>query len=174
MSDAPTIKTNQRGGFRAGAGRPKGAPNSRPRAKKHSDAIEASKIERILAEHYDGDKELSPTQLKAIEIRYARLKPTLSSVEQTVTDERDTVDPVELEAKLKALHDARPELFAFLNSPSKPLDVVGAQGESMAYEPSLHNGYSQTHNHASQILIWNRPGTPFVPDGRRGRPPKGP
>jgi hypothetical protein len=96
----------------------KGMKHSRPRAKKQIDAIEASKIENILADHYRGEGKLSPTQLKAIELRYARLKPTLAAVEQTIVDPRDQQDPADLEAKLKALYDARPELFTFLKPQS--------------------------------------------------------
>lgn len=111
MSNAQEIKKDPRGGFRAGAGRPKGARNSRPRAKKHSDAIEASRIENILSDHYAGDLKLSPTQLKAIEIRYSRLRPVLSAIEQTITDERDKADPNELAQRLAAMFEQKPELF---------------------------------------------------------------
>lgn len=111
MSDAQEIKTERRGGFRAGAGRPKGARNSRPRSKTHSDSIESSKIEKLLAAHYSGEQELSPTQLKAIEIRYSRLKPTLAAIEQTFVDERDAVAPEELRTRLAARFDAKPELL---------------------------------------------------------------
>jgi hypothetical protein len=111
MSDAPEIKQERRGGFRAGAGRPKGARNSRPRSPAHSDAIECSKIEKLLSGHYSGHSKLSPTQLKAIELRYSRLRPTLSSIEQTFNDPRDKADPNELAARLAAMFHEKPELF---------------------------------------------------------------
>jgi hypothetical protein len=111
MSDAPEIKNGQHGGYRAGAGRPKGARNSRPRSPAHTDAIECSKIEKLLSGHYSGDSKLSPTQLKAIELRYSRLRPTLSSIEQTFNDPRDKADPTELAARLAAMFHEKPELF---------------------------------------------------------------
>jgi hypothetical protein len=89
----------------------KGMKHKRPRAKKHSDAIEASKIENLLADHYSGEGELSSTQLKAIEIRYARLKPTLAAIEQTVVDPRDKQDPAQLAQKLAAMFAEKPELW---------------------------------------------------------------
>lgn len=105
------IKKERHGGFRPGAGRPKGRANSRPRAAKHSDAIECSKIEKLLSSHYSGDSKLSPTQLKAIELRYSRLRPTLASIEQTFTDPRDKADPAELATRLAAMFDSKPELL---------------------------------------------------------------
>lgn len=89
----------------------KGMKHKRPRAKKHSDAIEASKIETLLANHYDGVEELSTTQLKAIEIRYARLKPTLAAVEQTIVDPRDQADPNDILMRLNAMFTEKPELW---------------------------------------------------------------
>lgn len=54
------------------------------------------------------------------------LRPALQSVEQTIVDERDKQDPAELEAKLRALYDARPELFAFMQAkaPQQSSDVT--------------------------------------------------
>jgi hypothetical protein len=109
--EQPEIKKERRGGFRPGAGRPKGRRNARPRAPAHSDAIECSKIERLLSDHYSGIAELSPTQLKAIEIRYSRLRPTLASIEQTFNDPRDQADASQIAAKLAALFNEKPELF---------------------------------------------------------------
>lgn len=115
----------------------KGMKHARPRTVKDRDGYAASRIEQMLDDHREGKIKLDQTQLKAIEIRYARLRPVLSAVEQTITDPRDTQDPAELEAKLRALFDARPELFAFTQAkapqqtPDKPLDVVGAQGDSL-------------------------------------------
>lgn len=132
MSDGQEqIKKNPRGGFRAGAGRPKGSSAARSKTQQERDTLAALRIEQLLDDAREGKVQLAPDRLKAIELRYARLRPMLSAVEQTTVDERDKADPADLEAKLKALHDARPELFAFLKSPSKPLDVVGAQFDSL-------------------------------------------
>lgn len=89
----------------------KGMKHTRPRAKKHNDAIEASKIENLLADHYHGVTELSSTQLKAIELRYARLKPTLAAIEQTIVDPRDKADPSDILNRLNALLNEKPELW---------------------------------------------------------------
>lgn len=39
------------------------------------------------------------------------LKPALSSVEQTIVDDRDKADPAELAQRLAAMFDQKPELF---------------------------------------------------------------
>jgi len=89
----------------------KGMKHSKPRPKKQRDEYALARIEELLAKHMDGEIELSPTQLKAIEIRYARLRPTLASIESTVHDERDRKDPAELATRLAAMFDAKPELL---------------------------------------------------------------
>jgi hypothetical protein len=70
-----------------------------------------SRIENRLQDHFDGKKRLTPTQLKAGELLYARLRPVLSAVEQTVTDARDTLSEDQLLAQLCALFAAKPDLY---------------------------------------------------------------
>jgi hypothetical protein len=84
---------------------------SRPTSDAHKDAILRSKIENRLQNHFDGKKRLSPSQLKAGEILYARLRPVLSAVEQTVTDARDSLTEDQLLAQLCAIFAAKPELY---------------------------------------------------------------
>jgi len=89
----------------------KGMKHRKPRMKKHSDAIEIARIENLLRDHYSGEAKLSGTQLKAIEIRYARLKPTLAAVEQTFADPRDKGDPLQIMQSLIAKLSEKPELL---------------------------------------------------------------
>jgi hypothetical protein len=88
-----------------------GMVRSRPTSDAHKDAILRSKIENRLQNHFDGKKRLSPSQLKAGEILYARLRPVLSAVEQTVTDARDSLTEDQLLAQLCAIFAAKPELY---------------------------------------------------------------
>lgn len=110
MSDAQEIKPG-RGGFRPGAGRPKGAKTSRSKTQQERDTLAALRIEQLLDEAREGKTTLTPDRLKAIELRYSRLRPMLSSVEQTVHDQRDTADPNELARRLASIFEAKPELF---------------------------------------------------------------
>ena len=89
----------------------KGMKHRRPRNQKGRDVYAISRIEQILDQAREGELELSPAQLKAIEISYSRLKPTLAAIEQTVVDPRDKQDPDQLAAKLGALFAEKPELW---------------------------------------------------------------
>lgn len=89
----------------------KGMKHSRPRTPKDRDGYAAARIEQLLDQAREGKLKLAPDQLKAIELRYSRLRPMLSAVEQTVTDQRDTADPAAVAARLAAMFDAKPELF---------------------------------------------------------------
>lgn len=126
MNDRPEIKKNQRGGFRPGAGRPKGSSAARSKTQQERDTLAALRIEQILDDAREGKVQLDASKLKAMELRYSRLRPMLSAVEQTINDPRDKQDPAELEAKLRALYDARPELFAFMQAkaPQQSSDVT--------------------------------------------------
>lgn len=92
----------------------KGMKHRRARTPKDRDGYAAARIEQLLDDIREGKTKADASQLKAMELRYSRLRPMLSAVEQTVTDARDTADPAEIEAKLRALYDAKPELFAFI------------------------------------------------------------
>lgn len=110
----------------------KGMKHRRPRAKKHNDAIEAAKIENLLADHYHGETQLSATQLKAIELRYARLKPTLAAVEQTIVDPRDQVDPSDILQRLNAMFESKPELWEQLVALRTPQPVVNVSKDTLS------------------------------------------
>lgn len=127
MSAEQEIKPG-RGGFRTGAGRPKGSKSSRSKTQQEKDTLAALRIEQLLDDAREGKIALDQSKLKAIEIRYSRLRPVLSAVEQTTVDPREQQDPAELESKLRALHDARPELFAFL----QPKPAASTQQEAPA------------------------------------------
>lgn len=105
------IKTERRGGYRENAGRPKGARNRRPQTDREKDAKALREIENLLESASKGEIALDASRLKAIELRYSRLRPTLSSVDQTIHDERDTADASALAARLAALFHEKPALF---------------------------------------------------------------
>lgn len=107
----PEIKTERRGGYRAGAGRPKGSRSGKALSNAHKDAIALGQIENLLAKQIAGEIKLSNEQLEAIKIRYSRLRPTLAAVEQTVHDERDTKDASQLAQRLASMFNEKPELF---------------------------------------------------------------
>lgn len=89
----------------------KGMKHRRPRSMKERNVYAAARIEQILDAAREGEIELTPARLKAIEIAYSRLKPTLAAVEQTIVDPRDTADPAQLAARLAALFAEKPALF---------------------------------------------------------------
>lgn len=61
-------------------------------------------------------KDLSSGTARLLISRYDKLRPSLSATEVTHVDRRDTTDPAELQAKLRAMYDSNPELFAFLQA----------------------------------------------------------
>ena len=89
----------------------KGMKHRRARPKKHTDALLMSKIENQLIEHALGEREMSPTQVQAAKAVYDKLRPTLSSIEQTQTDPRDQADATQLAARLAAMFNEKPELL---------------------------------------------------------------
>ena len=133
------IKTERRGGYRPNAGRPKGSGLGRKLGNAHKEAIVVGQIEKLLADHYLGKSELSATQLKAIELRYSRLRPTLSSIEQTNIDPRDAADPGALLQQLQALIAEKPHLLELLNRSASATNAV-------------HNGTSE-HIEQSQEVV---------------------
>jgi hypothetical protein len=92
------------------AGQP-GMVRSRPTSDAHKDAILRAKIENKLSKHFDGKEKLSISQLRAADLLYARLRPTLSTVEQTLVDQRDKLSEAEVLAELQGLFTAKPELL---------------------------------------------------------------
>ena len=94
---------------------------------KTKDAIRASQLVNFLTRAALSEKSGKPVdqgRIAAAKAVLPFLKPALSAVEQTIVDERDTADAGELELKLRALYDARPELFAFLQRPPAPVASV--------------------------------------------------
>lgn len=111
MRDQSQEIKSGRGGIRQGAGRPKGSTSSRSRTQQERDSLAAMRIEQILDQAREGKLQLSTDRLKAMELRYARLRPVLSAVEQTNIDPRDKKDPALLVQSLSAMFDQKPELW---------------------------------------------------------------
>jgi len=76
------------------------------------DKIQASQLVNLLQDHaLKKGKKIDPSRIKAAEILLARSIPILSSVEQTITDERDNLDEGQLLAELQGLFTAKPDLL---------------------------------------------------------------
>lgn len=75
------------------------------------DQIQASMLMNRLRDHGLGKIDLSPAQVKSIEVILSKLVPSLSSVEQTITDERDTLQDSDLATRLASLFAEKPGLF---------------------------------------------------------------
>jgi len=108
----------------------KGMKHKRPRTKKERNTYAAIRIEEILDQAREGEIELTPARLKAIEIAYSRLKPTLAAVEQTIVDPRDQVDPNEIAGRLAALFAEKPQLWD---------QVVALRASQQAHENSTEH-----------------------------------
>ena len=89
----------------------KGMKHRRARARKHSDALVMSRIENQLIAHALGECDMSQTEVQAAKAVYDKLRPSLSAIDQNITDARDAADPAQLSARLAALFTEKPQLF---------------------------------------------------------------
>jgi len=95
------------------AGR-KGSTHSRPRNQAERDIYALTKIEQILDDIGISEKrkEINPVRLKALEIRYNKLRPALSSVEQT--NHEPARSHADIINDIKALVESKPDLLRTL------------------------------------------------------------
>lgn len=107
MNEQPEIKKERRGGFRPGAGRPRGIPQREAQ----KNASRAHLIKKRLLDHGNGKVDLSATQVKALEVLLDRLEPKLSAIEHTDANPRDQLDAGQLAAQLAAMFNEKPELL---------------------------------------------------------------
>lgn len=103
---------------------------------KTKDKIRASQLLNFLANaalRARKGKPVDPVRVAAAKAALPFLLPTLSSIEQTVHDERDTADPNVIAARLAALFNEKPELFEQVIAlrSGKTLDVVAAASTSV-------------------------------------------
>ena len=110
----------------------KGATWSKPMTRQQRDEIAVTKIENILDNHRDGKNRLSISRLRAIELRYHKLRPSLSAVEQTIINDADSQSEGDIVAKLVALFQAEPSLMGKIQAavgnaavlqPIQPVDL---------------------------------------------------
>ena len=87
-----------------------GMKHTRPMSAIQRDNLALANIEKMLDDQASGKIKLTPERIKAIEIRYSRLRPTLSAVEQTTIDESAKLSEADLMAQLAALIEAHPDL----------------------------------------------------------------
>jgi len=101
----------------------KGQTWNKPMTEQQRDSIACTKIEKRLDDHINGKNKLSITQLRAMELRYNKLRPSLSSVEQhTVGESRDDRTILEeLRQAIEADPSFRVQLQALLDG--KPVIV---------------------------------------------------
>ena len=105
----------------------KGQKWSKGMTKHQRDEIALTKIEnfmdaqmdKVLAcpdcgKEYESVKVIEPAQAALIRARYDKLRPTLSAVEQTIIDDRDSQSEGDIMAKLRALVGAHPDLIRSL------------------------------------------------------------
>jgi hypothetical protein len=89
----------------------KGQTWSKPMTKQQRDEIALTKIEKMLDDQRDGVVELTPIQLKALEIRYHKLRPSLSAVEQTNLNPQDQITESQLISNLHSFLQANPDVL---------------------------------------------------------------
>ena len=88
----------------------KGMRYSRPMSAHQRDNIALGQIEILLDKQMHGEIELDPVRLEAIKIRYSRLRPTLSAVEQTTISDDEKLSDAQLLDMLANLIEAHPHL----------------------------------------------------------------
>lgn len=88
-----------------------GATWDKPMTREQRDSIALTKIEKHLDSQVDGKKRLSSATLAAIKIRYDKLRPALSSIEQTTHNADDLLTEDQILAKFQALIQAFPDVL---------------------------------------------------------------
>jgi hypothetical protein len=115
------------------AGR-KGQQHRRPKTQRERDQYAITKIEELLDSVREGNESVDAARLRAIELRYSRLRPLLSSVEQTTIEEMPA--EVDLMSKFRALLDVDPslraQLLALLTGHPQPIKPEAAQQSTAA------------------------------------------
>jgi len=119
------------------AGRKRAEKNGRdfqaekPQSQKHKDATRAAalmhRLERfVLAEEGDKDydsSQITPAHVQAINVMLKKLIPDLSSVEQTIVDERDSMSEEEILSQLQMVIANSPDIAAKLRAMLSPTAV---------------------------------------------------
>ena len=91
----------------------KGQTWSKPMTQQQRDSISLTKIEQFLDNQID-DENPSIDKLQAIKIRYDKLRPSLSAVEQTNVNENDSLTEDQIIVKLQQVIAANPALVSKL------------------------------------------------------------
>lgn len=98
---------------------------SKPMTQHQRDSIALTKIEQFLDKQIDGElSDWSPTRLKALEIRYNKLRPALSSADITAHSSPQIESEEALLAQLQALIAKYPHLISQLQQPRPALAPV--------------------------------------------------
>ena len=75
-----------------------------------NERFSAAALMRRLADIQEGKAEVSPTQVKALELMLSRVSPSLSAVEQSTVDPALALTEAQIEEQLRQLIAAHPEL----------------------------------------------------------------
>ena len=128
-------------------GKSKVAARKKPSGKtvEERDRISLGRIESFIDQTLQGQmqcpscrekyevKDISPSAVALLRARYDKLRPSLASTEVTMNDPRDNARPEDVAARLAALFNEKPDLFAqvmALKDDGKPLPVVADQTQS--------------------------------------------
>lgn len=88
------------------------SPEAQRAKQRWQDRYQAGELMDELKAHYSGERELSSTQIKAIELVLDRVAPKLSAVEQTQVSDHDRMDEDEIRSLVRALITSNPWLLA--------------------------------------------------------------
>ena len=130
MSDEE-IKNKPRGGYRPGAGRPKGSGKGTKLGRDAYWAQRVGEIKKRLSDAALGKCEMQPSQVKAAEVILDRHEPKLSSIEHSEANPRDAADPAQLVARLAALFTEKPQLLEQIREL-----MAGASPQTASSEPA--------------------------------------
>lgn len=106
------------------------SPEAKRAKERWQDRYQAGALMDELAAHYKGERELSSTQIKAIELVLDRVAPKLSAVEQVESNPLESMTQEQRIDMVRALITANPALLTALNLAPKP--VVVSQDEAKA------------------------------------------
>ena len=93
-----------------------GATWERPMSREQRDNLALTNIEMLLDKQIAGKKKVSPARLMAARIRYDKLRPALSAIDQTVHNADDVLTEEQILLKFQNLIALYPDLLPRLNA----------------------------------------------------------
>lgn len=99
------------------------------------DSLALTNIEMMLDKQLAGSKRLSAGTLMALRIRYDKLRPALSSIDQTLHNADDLLSQDQIEAKMLELIQAHPDLLQRLLAMQAKANPLGAEQQTVQTVP---------------------------------------